>query len=100
MHPALDLDPIPFDPSPTAPRRDGWTVDRVRQNPVKFVKFGRRSAMLARHETSTANHRDSVNFVSTYDRAPTCIPPDQRVQEPCSRWVVSPGQPYVGHERG
>ncbi|MDB5679006.1 hypothetical protein [Sphingomonas bacterium] len=30
MHPALDLDPIPFDPVPTAPRRDGWTPARQR----------------------------------------------------------------------
>lgn len=79
MHPAPDLDPIPFGPVPTAPRRDGWTparqgtfidalgkcwlvsaaawevgmtpefADRVRRNRVKFVKFGRRSLTSARH---------------------------------------------------
>ena len=30
MHATLDLDPIPFDPVPTAPRRDGWTSERQR----------------------------------------------------------------------
>lgn len=30
MQPALDLDPIPFTPVPTAPRHDGWTPARQR----------------------------------------------------------------------
>lgn len=30
MPAALTLDPIPFDPVPTAPRRDGWTPARQR----------------------------------------------------------------------
>lgn len=75
MPPALDLDPIPFDPVPTAPRRDGWTSARQRDFIDALGKCGlvaaaaREVGMTPKSAYRLRARADAESFAAAWDVA-------------------------------
>lgn len=75
MHPVPDLDPIAFDPVPTAPRRDGWTPARQRAFIDALGKCGlvaaaaREVGMTPKSAYRLRARGDAASFAAAWDVA-------------------------------